>query len=562
MANKNTGYNLSEVATAPYNFVKLNDVVVKPPLAEYIDGESTDKGIISGYKEFLKDGEKISGYFDVTIKNISPFYIAGQDGFFSDGATLCIPGSSFRGLMKNTLKIISNGRMNTAESEDVEDKILYYRNFSSNRKIRELYIKEMENVKPGILVKLKGADEYCIFPAEMEKVEYNGGSRDSLPKIVWNNDSADIYTGYMNGKKHYYHFYAVDWQNKITVGSDIVKYYSDDLTRKGIDLINDKQCRRHKGDGCSLLDNAPDFCDYMVPCFYAADKNKAEHFGAGRFYRIPYKKSIGDHIPSALKTEDIDFASAIFGNKEYWSSRVFFEDLYIDDNDYKTESGYPKVLEAPKPTSFQNYLEPGRSGEAMHWNDSANIRGYKLYWHKNPDWKDRKNDNENYAYKISPLIDKKEFNGKVRFESLDAVELGALCSLFLLGEEKGIRYKMGMGKPLGMGSVEVSGDLYIYDDTYYTALFSENGLDAGVVQVEKNLYANKFNQYMQSHMEEKSQKLHKQRMDELRTIMSTANKTRPNWSSNTSYLDIEKDRDIISQRYVLPDITSVVKGKK
>ena len=128
--NNFKNYNIDAVPTAPYNFVRLNDKVIQPPLAEFILNKKDKK---QGYKDFMATGEKYSGYFDVEIKNITPLYIGGVEGAFSDGKNYCIPGSSLRGCLKNIFKIITNGNMKIGTSGDVDviDRVLYYRSFAS-----------------------------------------------------------------------------------------------------------------------------------------------------------------------------------------------------------------------------------------------------------------------------------------------------------------------------------------------------------------------------------------------------------------------------------------------
>ena len=127
-SNKNAGNGKTHAAptgtpTAPYNFVKLNDVVVSAPFSEKLNAGEEQQA----YKEFLTGGEaKYSGYFEIQVENITPFFINnGKDKFFTDGANYLIPGSSLRGAIKNYFKILTNGTMRTGDDGDVTDKYLY-----------------------------------------------------------------------------------------------------------------------------------------------------------------------------------------------------------------------------------------------------------------------------------------------------------------------------------------------------------------------------------------------------------------------------------------------------
>ncbi len=144
-ANVATKLNLP-APTAPYNFVKLNDVVVEAPLAKN-SNEITEEKL---YKSFLLNDEpKYSGYFELTATSLTALFIGGEgDAFFSDGKNSFIPGSSVRGAIKNYFKIITNGSMRTGDDPDVTDKLLYYRTFASPfHSLRDAYKQEMTATK-------------------------------------------------------------------------------------------------------------------------------------------------------------------------------------------------------------------------------------------------------------------------------------------------------------------------------------------------------------------------------------------------------------------------------
>jgi CRISPR-associated protein (TIGR03986 family) len=76
--------------------------------------------------------------------------------------------------------------------------------------------------------------------------------------------------------------------------------------------------------------------------------------------------------------------------------------------------------------------------------------------------------------KIKPMAPNTKFKGKIRFENLSKRELGAL--LFVLDLPEECCHKLGMGKPLGMGSIKIKPTLYISNrKTRYTDLLAEFG---------------------------------------------------------------------------------------
>ncbi len=65
-----------------------------------------------------------------------------------------------------------------------------------------------------------------------------------------------------------------------------------------------------------------------------------------------------------------------------------------------------------------------------------------------------------------------KFQGRIRFENLSQAEIGAL--LFSLDLPGGCYHKLGMGKPLGLGSVKITPRLFLSDrKKRYENMFSE-----------------------------------------------------------------------------------------
>ena len=583
-AKKNTKNNSEKknpvgVPTAPYNFVKLNDIVIDAP---FFHKKSDD--VIEQYKQFLVSNKSLySGYFEVFIENITPLFIGSNtDSFFSDGTNYLIPGSSLRGAIKNYLKIITNGTMQYGEDPDVADKLLYYRSFASEYEpFRRVYKKAMtftekdgkknDKSKGGFLVRSK--KEYFICPADYDSVENKKEAQSITNTVKWNDTAVNVYTGPIDKKKIYHKITNPKWNERIVIPEKVLKAYCSDKNANGMRLF-DKDgnpildfSKSAEGSGLQILKGAEQY-DFVVPCFYVADNNIVKHFGTGPMYRIPYKKSIGEHIPVKLKRNHIDFSTAIFGNKEKWESRVFFENLYLIDStgdDFEDKHLLTPLLSA-NPTSFQNYLEP-KGKNAAHWDDSTNIRGYKLYWHKRCAWQMKSAENkqnEDITKFIAPLKEGHIFAGKIRFENLCMEELGALAKVLSLGEDGSSAYKLGMGKSIGLGSVHLSSDLYIQSSKYYSRLFSDGGFYDGLESVDKKNYIKSFEDYVNNVLKDKQESLacYHERMTELKMIMNEKHlEEGDEWAKKTAYMDIDDENDaaLANSRIPLPSIKEVVK---
>lgn len=122
--------------SAPYNFVPLNEFVFVPDWADDVSQDIP-----------FADGE--DGYIEVTWKNVSPLCIrdaSGADGEnysmhvkMSDGSRLYfIPGSSLRGMLRNTLSIMSFGRLSQYDDICYEKK----KKKNTDQKLRKYSVKD------------------------------------------------------------------------------------------------------------------------------------------------------------------------------------------------------------------------------------------------------------------------------------------------------------------------------------------------------------------------------------------------------------------------------------
>jgi CRISPR-associated protein (TIGR03986 family) len=298
---------------------------------------------------------------------------------------------------------------------------------------------------------------------------------------------------------------------------------------------------------------------------YTDSKGKDKiSFGHTGFFRLAYEKTIGDHIPPELKNPDItDLAEAIFGNEKTHAGRVFFEDAYLDGKpeDFMLPSAIPKILSNPKPTCFQHYIEQNEENlkdhpkNLAHYNSENPIRGYKLYWHRSGEnWIETNKENiEKHSTqytKITPVKAGAIFKGRIRFENLSKVELGAL--LFALDLPDGLAHKIGMGKPLGLGSVKITPKLYLSDrKRRYTDLFAEwDGLNDETNRITE--FKDEFEKYVLDKLrnsgaiqENINSLWNIERMQQLKAMLDFDNK--PN-DDETDYLPLDE----FKERKVLP----------
>ncbi len=623
---------LVDKATAPYNFIPLPLVVLPAPLVSESGATYAEQ-----YASYIGKNGNYSGVIDLDVLTKTPFYIGGGTGSdFFDPAECgpVIPGSTIRGMVKNILKIIACGAMRPSGhkeigSEEIEgdgdffDHKLYFRTMAAKRGIgikveydRELVTKGAggrgeSKAKAGFLIRV--GKEYYISPAESVPVkdiatvkkfqvknntEASNGNNGACIKWQWQHEGVRgvaCFTGEMNtggprGKKHYTIHYDPDWSEgaRIRVPDHVVIDYQDDGagTRRGVDLfkvgLEKDAARKFTGQ---------DDVSYVVPCFYVADQEKknVRHFGFGRYYRVPYRYRISEHVPEALwKGVPPDFTDALFGRKEDWGSRLCFENCVSEKATVQPlETKETRILSSPNPTAFQHYLiQDKATGERNHWNSTGDdgqpvsIRGYKLYWHQkdNPNaWQHRKDEPSMSGMKpISPIASGAKFHGRIRFDRLSALELGALLSVFDLAAcDPSVCFKLGRGKSIGMGSVRIDATPKLIEKNAYTTLFAGDGWENG----ERKMDSMEIKQYVDafaSHVREKLKNApNKNALSQYelsqKSLVAMLNwentKTLPQWNKETILMQETRDKktgkltvdDRFKERLMLPTALDVIK---
>jgi len=361
----------------------------------------------------------------------------------------------------------------------------------------------------------------------------------------------------------------------------VINYYKNDKNRKiPLDLLESAKknnlVKKEKDDTPINILNIK-FPD-GVPIFYAQYRRSSGNdviiFGHTRNFRLPYEHVIGDHIPNNLKSEDIiDITEAIFGKESRWQTRVFFEDAELKDDqkDIFLLETSPNILASPKPTCFQHYLEQPQGNNTnknnlKHWDDKkAKIRGHKLYWHRNtPEqgknaWNEGQIKNDPQHIKIKAIKPGVNFISKIRFENLSKVELGAL--LFVLDLPENCYHKLGMAKPLGLGSIQIIPKLLLIKrKARYRTLFDGNDWLLGLFESQVNEFTEEFERYILDRIASKDKGgathlWNVPRLEALKNILNWMNVFQDDWLENTKYISIKEFRN----RPVLPEPDEVKK---
>jgi len=242
-----------------------------------------------------------------------------------------------------------------------------------------------------------------------------------------------------------------------------------------------------------------------IPIYYSEIRNESSKVdGESIFYLSPacitrevYEKTVKELIKDFAPCTDKNNlcpACALFGmvnSGNGVTSRIRFSDLEIDPAEqrdiYEPIVCLPE-LSTPKLSSTELYLRRPtvKQGETlMNWTydyyvvldednrphirfyDNAEISGRKMYWHSLYAYekvvKERQpNSSKSNAIKITernetvrPIKKGIKFHGKLYFSRLNNTEMNQMIALLNMSSNNSYGIKMGHGKPIGLGSVEL-----------------------------------------------------------------------------------------------------------
>lgn len=521
---------------APYNFVPINDLVV--PFQDNSTHDNYDLNLHSGY-------------IVLHIETITPIFIRGEGNknLLIEGKPI-LPGSSLRGMVRNLVEICSYSKM-----KFFNDKRLFFRSFDSSN-LQKKYTAIQTDTSAGFLFFDPNSKEYFIKEAANFPIRVKGNHWE---KFAINEVAGKLLLTpglFNNGRatSPAYEFTISYKEDDIILLSkeDVEAYKEDDNRDIGMDILT--------------LAKEDKYQELGVPIFFIK-QNNGVIFGHTKFFRVPYNHSIGEHIPTHKSSEvdKSDIVDAIFGNEINKSSKVFFEEAIclVENSPFLFDEEVSlKILNSPKPTTFQHYLEQPNGEETpkdklKNWDDvMANIRGFKQYWHRNtPDefseeesWRLSKvQEGGVYSPPIIPIKRNINFKANIRFENLSDVELGAL--LFVLDlPTKNHHHKIGLGKPLGLGSVKINPELIIFNrENRYKALLNDEGSwEKSETKIETKPYKEAFELYILTNLKRFDKTIKEDtlwkipRLKMLLTMLNFNHTSLTNWNEETRYLEIER----------------------
>ena len=537
---------VGEVATAPYNFVRLPRQILTAGAATQL----SDVELLDVHNRFMAG--RLHGHIGLDITALTPLYIRGRrrptSAAWADrektearpavdrNEVPIIPGSSLRGMTRSIVELLT-----FAKVPHPHDAKPFFRTVGTERVGVAYRNRMLKQGRPEGGILRHGDEGWFVDVREVVRVPHqliaNLGYRQHPNyhpnsqlqhqpcavrivdrKVVGYNANVDLTSGdwrrgtlVLTGSapKKLAEFVFLDADGgaplaPVPVSQAVMDRVTDD------DQITPWQVAafpsgKPKG---TLVSGTPIFF------IRASDGSGVEFLGRARMFRLPYDRSLKDLVPEHLRNADLDLTEAIFGtvgsaqNRPAVKGRVFFENARASG--HKPAGGWthekmtPSILSGPKPTTYVHYLtQPATSDDERFTTflagDTTVPRGYKVYFHRSDDAnadplalaRNQKPipPNSKQHTSIEPVREGVTFKGRIRFENLLPLELGALLAAVEL--QPGCAHRIGMAKPLGLGSIRVTAHVTLTNpsDRYRTwsgtGALDETGRTAVVVDARE-----------------------------------------------------------------------------
>jgi len=185
---------------------------------------------------------------------------------------------------------------------------------------------------------------------------------------------------------------------------------------------------------------------------------------------IRYKQLVPRDFQKCSENENLCLACRTFGMLSGRQGGVFLGKVNVSDacsyldtiRQYRAI--YAGVLSAPKPHHDAFYLDE----------DKKHIAGRKFYFHHSSNEGIEAEEKKANRY-IQPLDYETAFHFHIDFAALESDELGALLQSVTL--EEGMRHKIGYGKPLGLGTIQLAPVCLTLVD--YATRYTQSGSGGG-----------------------------------------------------------------------------------
>lgn len=420
-------------------------------------------------------------------------------------STPVIPGSEIRGVIRSAFEAVTSSCMNTLD----EERVMYKRTVKQAEPGRLSYdnaaktwnIKPCErigvNTRPGnrdnngpfnkFSSYKEGQEVYIKIAANYYGKRIRGQWHDLFRVVEKISDKPEngFEKGYVHHgepfghRKHHESVFIKENSPAEEVDKDAVKRLLENIKLYKDDTVN-IHINQNKHRGYQKL-NPQSIHDLDGVLVYYKPHNGIYYLSPSAISREVFKnrpKDLAQDFTPCESQKNLCVACALFGmvkEKESVSSRVRFTDALsaVEKNpkDYFDNHVIFEELASPKPSSTEFYLKKTVSGTDI-WNydyaveNQHDIRGYtprirgrKFYWHKNisqyagiPPGTDKSDRNVGGR----PVKKGESFKSRIYFNDITENELKKLVWVLRPNGNSSKNYhKIGMGKPIGLGSIKI-----------------------------------------------------------------------------------------------------------
>jgi hypothetical protein len=446
----------------PYNFVR--------------PGKPSERKPYVSHKKFTG----LSGVIVCKLRTLTPMFTPdpkttspGDDGkrnmkFFKANGELAIPGSSLKGMIRSVAEAVSNSCFSVFDDSDFINSYMIYRNTDPRPsgimifKGGNWFIQKVEEIVVRATA-VSGKDGDVVwFHDSGEKHRYRRVTKNVSNKATKECDEKGILKKYYKGipGKSMGFRIAVESGNNYEVPEDVVDHYY-------------KVIKHHDFSKEKISDSERGYLEALDGSFvyFEPDESTKKVKSFGKNFRY---KWLGKYTPmELLKRDSPDFLPCktrdklcvccrMFGTvgdgENQVAGRIFLTDAKLDSKEPQMMSDIRlRTLEQPRPKYYPFYLigETGTTRPVKKYDhEDSVLRGRKFYWHHPPGSKYYEDPQGNSQVELLPKDT--EFSFCVEFMNLNEIELGLLIySLELDGIQGNMAHKIGMGKPIGLGSVKI-----------------------------------------------------------------------------------------------------------
>ena len=477
--NKNNINNLKAVYTLmedekfinPYNFISIN---------------FNSKKTTNINKE---ENEKLKGELECAIYPKTAICVPDNPinkeekhkkyPFFNYDGVPAIPGSSLRGMIRSLYETASDSCFSTAKEHSIV----------TNRSITpfkpgilkmengewKLYKAKRLSIKKELLHGFKFGENVAV--TLLKKGEKCYSEKRDIVKTIQHieveeandTDTNDLKKGYLFigeefGKiKKYESVFCQNDSCEIKINKEILK--------KNVEKLNDIY-KIYYDNSVKAKKNHTPYKGYenalrtgVIPIWYNPDSLKLSFACIGRYgYNKNVQEILNAKAPCKSRNK-VCKACKLFGmateEKIGSSIRVTDAMLSSDKDSYEKRWFTFQPLGSPKIGYLPFYLNEPYNNNIKDWSyDNTDIRGRKFYWHsdKIAEEMSDKSDVNATAELIYPKNDKLEFRFNIYYNDITKEQLDEIIWTVTLGEnykDSSLCYKIGHGKPLGLGSAKI-----------------------------------------------------------------------------------------------------------